>query len=241
MTTYTINLVIGYKDATGQVHRRVTFGKRLTGRDLLLIDSDPQSQLPTQYNDLIIRAAITEFGTLPCPVPLRVLLELDSIDRDDLLRAFNFFQAQGQAQFQAELISDNTVRLAYGIRRGEHVYRTLEFGKRVTGLDEIEADKMTLRGLARAGFLAGRQIVRLIEDGGASDTGPVTLDDINTMDASDVSLLLLGAERWRQSFRRIGQGVQAELGGNSLSTGSSDGVDGDRNTIAADREIERLH
>src|SRR6201999_3753418 len=92
-------------------HNRVTFGKRVNGKTFFAIDDDPQSSIPTQYNYLLLRAAITEFGALKMPVPLSVLLNLDSIDRDDLNEAFNRFSVESLGENQAEYLAENKVKL----------------------------------------------------------------------------------------------------------------------------------
>ena len=111
---HTIDLIGGYTDAKRVTHRRVTFGHRITGKDIFNLDSDPASQNPTQYQDLIVRAAITEFGTLTMPVPLQVLLNLDSIDREDLTEAHNKFQTLSLGERKAELLPEYQCKLAFG-------------------------------------------------------------------------------------------------------------------------------
>src|SRR4051812_42214235 len=71
----------------GAPHRHVVFSYRITGDDLFRLDSPPQSDVATQYQDLTIAEAITEFGAIEMKdtkgarkrVPLNKLLELDSI------------------------------------------------------------------------------------------------------------------------------------------------------------------
>src|SRR5688572_28862775 len=91
--THSVDLVGGYVDKKDVRHSRVVFGHRITAQDLFNLDEDPQGQNPTQYNDLIIRSSIVEFGTLPMPVPLTVLLNLDSVDREDLVDGHNVYSA----------------------------------------------------------------------------------------------------------------------------------------------------
>src|SRR5436853_2749494 len=104
----TIELDIGYKDPRGTIHRRVTFGKRINGKALFAIDEDVQSSSPTQHADLLQRASMTEFGEMKMPVPLKVLLSLDSLDREDIADAYRSFSEQSFGQRTMELLSPTT-------------------------------------------------------------------------------------------------------------------------------------
>ena len=200
--TKTIELIGGYTEK-GVTHRRVTFGKRLTAKTLFDIDVDPQSALPTQHIDLIHRAAITEFGTLTCPVRLAVLLDLDSIDREDLAAAYGVFQVESAGGREGKAVSDTVTQWAFGYERDGSTYDRIEFGRRLTGRDEVAADQAGLTELARRVWLAGRQVARLAQSKGAMTLeGPLELDALETLDSADVVLLMGGAERYRQSFRQ---------------------------------------
>lgn len=212
----TLALIGGYRAKDGVVHRAVTFGQRLRGADLFALDTDPQAALPTQHSALIWGKSITAFGTLTMPVPLNVLLDLDSLDRDDLGTAYNDFQSESAAGREAEFISDTVVRLAFGFEREGVVYDLVEFGQRLTGRDEVAADKEQLVGAARRCFLAGRQIKQLRQaDGAATLNGPVVLSWFEALDAADIVTLLGAAEIFRQSFRRVREGVQKQMGAGS--------------------------
>ncbi|MGB8508137.1 MAG: hypothetical protein WCD76_07020, partial [Pyrinomonadaceae bacterium] len=91
----TIILIGGYKDASGTLHREVEITKRLLGCDLFDIEANELSVLQTNRESLILSHAITKFGTLKMPTPLTALLALDSIDRDDLLDAYNDLESEG--------------------------------------------------------------------------------------------------------------------------------------------------
>src|SRR5438128_2150481 len=98
LTPHTIQLQIGHvqkgrRNQKDTLHRSVSFGKRINGKTLFAIDADPQSDIPTQYADLLMRASIVKFGTLKMPVSLGVLLGLDSVDREALSDAFAVFTA----------------------------------------------------------------------------------------------------------------------------------------------------
>src|ERR1044072_2484332 len=97
----TVTLAVGYNDGK-ETHTNVEVSRRLLGADLFAIDDNPQSAIATNHEFMILARAITKFGTLRVPVPLTVLLSLDSIDRDDLLQAYNDLEAEGG---KAEVIS----------------------------------------------------------------------------------------------------------------------------------------
>jgi len=200
----TVDLMVGYTDARGLRHTRVVFGKRLTGKDLFRIDSDPQSEITTQYQDLIMRASIVEFGTMTMPVPLRALLSLDSIDRDDLAAAHHRFSMTSIDGRQPEIESDTRVLMIVGYELNGLTYDVVEFGRRLTGMDEVEADKRgyKLGSIKRVCFLAGQQVSRLLQSNGASELkGPIGLEVFEKLDALDLQALRLGSEVYRNSFR----------------------------------------
>lgn len=209
MNTHTIQLGLGYRDPKGALHKDVTFGKRLTGRELFNIDTDPQAKNQTQYTALLMRAAITKFGALVLPVTLNALLDLGSTDRDDLTEAFNEFQ--GMTERQAEFISESELRLPIGYERNGIVYDRVTFGTMMTGWHEVEADKQNLTGIKRVCFLTGKQIVKLTAtDGGGDLAGEVGIEVFEELDVADIYALRLAGEVWRQSFRRSGKAVQKE-------------------------------
>jgi hypothetical protein len=236
----TIELLGGYTDNTGKgvTHKKVTFSKRLTGADYFRIDDDPQSNIPTQYEALILRQAITEFGTLTMPVPLTVLLQLDSIDRDDLNEAYNKFSRESMRALAVgspepaasvdRLIDGRSLKLLVGYERNGLVYDLVEFGKRLTGMDEVAADTFSLSGIRRVCFMAGQQVVKLYQSNGASVLeGPMGLEMFERLDAVDIALMKAGAEVWRQSFRLPGRAVSAERPGpQRVAPGAGDGLAG---------------
>ncbi len=221
MKTETIELIGGYTDKDGKTHKTVTFGKRLTAKDLMNVDTNPQARIETQYQDLIRRQMITKFGTLKMPVGLNALSSLNSIDRDDLESAADRFLANSREGREGEFREINLIKLMFGFEIGETFYDVVEFGNQLIGLDEIEADVKGLRGVARDCFMVGRQISKLSTDDGtaASITGKVDLDKFDSLDAEDLSLLKVGGELYRQSFRLKRESVSgkpdSESGDNS--------------------------
>jgi hypothetical protein len=205
ITPVTIDLPIGHTDLKKVMHTRVTFGQRISGKKLFAIDDDPQSEISTQYQDLLLRAAITEFGTLKMPVTLKVLLDLDSIDREDLNEAFNRFSVESLGERKVEHLADDKVRLAIGYESNGLVYDIVTFGRRLTGMDEVEADRFKLTGIRRICFLAGKQVVKLSQSEGASELdGPMPLEYFEKLDTLDIGAIRVASEVWRNSFRRPG-------------------------------------
>lgn len=221
--THTVELVGGHVDTAGTRHTRVVFGRRIMAKDLFALDDDPQAQNPTQYNDLVIRAHITEFGTMKLPIPLSVLLNLDSVDREDLQDGANIFQAMSAEGRSGEFLPDHKVKLGWGFKVNDVVYGHAQFGKRVTGIDDVEADRASLKpGIRRLCFLVGRQITEIsTEDGTAKIDGAIPLDYFESLDAADIATLRGAAELWRQSFRIAGASVSRNgTGKDSSSPGS---------------------
>jgi len=209
-TTRTIDLVGGHVDKEKKRHTHVVFGHRLTGKDLFQADEDPLGQNPTQYQSLLVRAAITEFGTLPMPVALSVLLDLDSIDREDLIEGQNAYSAMTTEGHESEFLPDHKVRLGWGFKINDVIYDVVQFGKRVTGREDIEADRASLSpGIRRTCFLIGKQISRISNvHNTASIEGAVAVKHFESLDGADIATLRGAAEMWRQSFR---------VGGTALS------------------------
>lgn len=233
-TTKTINLDVGFTDKKKVEHTRVTFGKRLKGSDLINIDSDPQSNIATQHQLLILRAAITEFGSLPMPVTLQQLLSLDAIDIADLIAAYGDFLRATAGERKAEVISPSEVHLAIGYEANGLTYTHATFGNRLTGMDMVEADKANLEGLKRECFFIGCQIAKLsTEDGAYYLDGPIAIEVFEKLDGNDISALRMGALAWQQSFRARRQAVQAEAGKDSADDGVSHKLERREDTVAA--------
>lgn len=218
-----ITLNVGYNDGK-TTHAEVDLSNRLRGADLFAIDENPLSNLPANHEFLIVSRAITKFGSLRLPVPLTVLLSLDSIDRDDLLEAYNDLEAEG-AGGDAEILSDSKVRLVDGIEIGGVRYDVVEFGFRIRGYDYAEADKLQLDGARKAFYLVGRQVSRLSQsDGSAFLDGPLDLSTLEQFYARDLYTMRSASEVWRQSFRRPRKAVQAGAGGDGLRVDEGDGA-----------------
>jgi phage FluMu protein gp41 len=207
--THTVELAGGYKDKKEVVHRAVAFAHRITAKDLFALDEDPRATIPTQYNDLLLSRAITKFGELKIPIAATVLLDLDSVDREDLVEGHNVFSALSAEGHNAEFLPDHNVRLGWGFKINGLEYRRVAFGRRVTGRDEVDADRAGLKpGVRRLCFLIGRQIQKIsTQDSSSEIDGPVSLSEFESLDGADVATLRGAAELWRQSFRIRGAEV----------------------------------
>ncbi len=229
VTPLTIELPFGYTDKEGKNHRSVTFGRRLPGREFFMIDHDGQGKSSTQYSDMIVRHAITAFGTLRMPVGQHILLGLKRVDREVLAEEHGRFMEDSMKGRSAELLSESTVRLAFGVERDGLVYDTIEFGKHITGNDEVEAHRQKLIGVKRECYLVGKQVIRMSssENEQAVIEGPMTLSVFDVLDSSDIAPVLEGAARWRDSFRRTGtrdEGQAADGMADSVRDGMEAGV-----------------
>jgi phage FluMu protein gp41 len=213
--THTIELAVGYQarggkgEPEGERHTRVTFGKRLTGADLMNAHDDPQSNVPTQYKLLLLRAGITKFGSLPTPVTLLALLSLDSVDIEDLAAANNEFLSKTQEGHAAEFVSDSEVKLPFGFSSQGLTYNRVLFGRRITGLDMVAAEKKGYGELRRECYLIGREIAQLsTEDHVHTLDGPVEVQVFEALDGHDITVLRTASAIWRDSFRNGRGGLQ---------------------------------
>lgn len=234
--THTIELLGGYTDKEGNLHTKVTFGRRLTAGDLWTIEDDPETQLQTQHQMLISRRMMTEFGTIGIPT-LPMLLSLDRVDLRDMQRAEDYFARNSRENRTAEFLEGNKVRLYFGFQIGEVIYDIAEFGNRLTGNDEVEADRLGLTGVKRTCFELGRQISRLASsDHSLVLEGGVALEYFESVDMEDLGMLRLGGEMATQSFRFRGKAISEQRdGAGGVSAGEGDGLDGKPNSKSAKR------
>ncbi len=232
---HSIELSGGFNDKENKSHTRVVFGKRLTTKDLIDLDNDPQAANPTQYNDLIRRKMIVKFGDLKMPATLNALLSLDSIDREDLAAAADKFVQASRGETIGEMREDGEVKLRFGFDIDGTTYNVVRFGKLTTGKDEMEADALG-SGVARQCFLIGRQITSLsTDDGLARIEGAVAPDKFNALDAEDFNQLRMGELLWRNSFRLKRTGVSVERdGGDGVYSGAGDAIVGSGDSESAD-------
>lgn len=212
-----IELPIGYTDKQGVLHRSVTIGQRVNGHMLFNIDDSPLASLQTQYNLLLLSATITEFGTLLkkngnqrggaerfIPVPITVLLSLNTIDLDCLDEAQALFSARGMEGRESKHVSESTLKLYFGYedKASGAIYDTVEFGSQTTGRDLVEADRRKLSPMRRLCFLDGLLISKICSSDGALELpGPLGLEIFEQLDMADIFAVRSAAEVWRSSFR----------------------------------------
>jgi hypothetical protein len=226
-----VELPIGYTDKQGFLHRSVTIGQRVNGRMLFDIDSDPAASLQTQYNLLLLRATITEFGSLMkrksagrevfLPVPLLVLISLNTVDLDILDEAQALFSARGMESRESKHVSESTLKLyfGYGDKASGAIYDMVEFGNQTTGRDLIEADRRKLSPMRRLCFLDGLLVSKISTSDGALELpGPLGLEIFEHLDMADIFAIRSAAEVWRSSFRERGKELRR---GSSASGGDN--------------------
>ncbi|HMU34480.1 MAG TPA: hypothetical protein PKC89_11495 [Pyrinomonadaceae bacterium] len=226
---HTITLLTGYTDKKGELHREVTFGKRLSVGDIMLLDSDPRATSPTQYNDLVMRRMITKFGSLPLPIGDGVLASLDTIDREDLrVGGDRFLKLSRGDDRKGEILDAETNRLAFGFEIDGTPYPLVKFGRMQTGNDEYQADALGLTGVSRECFLLGTQIASIESEDGTRIEGPIGIKDFASLDGEDLVQLRSSAHLRRLSFRFSRESISRERNGeNNLSANGSDGNDGE--------------
>lgn len=211
-----VKLQYGYKDDKGILHRDVTFGRRLTGGDLMSIDNDPQSRSRTQYGDLIRRRAMTKFGKLKImPPALPILLGLNKIDRGDLERGYEEFAAKGREGRENAFLPDNKVRLYWGFEIEGVRYPLVELNGMTTGMDEVAADTLGLEGLSRELFILGRSISKIstLDDPPITKEGPIDLSAFQDLDGDDIIALRQGGLLAEMFFRISGKEVSKKRDG----------------------------
>lgn len=232
-----VELKFGYKDKDGIVHREVTFGKRPTVGDLVLLDSNPLATNPTHRTLLVRRLMITKFGSLEIPLKPNVMTTLDTYDDDELQRAGDRFLAESREGKQCEFVGDNVYRLAHPITIGEADFDTIKFGRRLTVADNIEADERRLGdGLARAVFQVCRQIVEISDsESGVKLDGQPEPDQFSTMDGEDFQMLRFAAEFFRLGVDSGSDGTDDE---NDNDGRKNDGLVGSGDPDDAETEVQ---
>src|SRR5262245_23103532 len=123
----TVTLIDGYRDAQGGLHREVEVGYVLRGADLFSIDEHPLGTTQAARDFLILSKAITRFGTMRLPVPPTVLAELDTVERDDLLTAYNDLEKKSRGGRRPEVLPDGRLRLASGYEHDGITYDVVEY------------------------------------------------------------------------------------------------------------------
>lgn len=185
-----VRLRFGYQDKEQpeQFHKHVGFGKRPTGADFMAAAEESNSDI--QFSLALAQTAITEFGQLEMPVPLTVLLSLNQIDREKLLKTyFSFLVDTGS---NGEILADGKVRLGFGFERSGKRVTNVEFGKLLTGYDEIDIESEAKTGWQAHSMRLAKEIIAPAD---------LTLAEIEALDVDDFTLLRSAEESWLNSFR----------------------------------------
>jgi hypothetical protein len=195
---HTVHLVTGYTEK-GVTHAEVTFGRRLRGRQLFNI-SDQEGGV--EYGSRLYQAAVTRFGSLPSPIPLKAFLSLAAIDRELLEEGYNKFMQDSIGGRMSEAIDESTVKLPIGFQRGDLVYNVATFGNQLTGYDEMKAERQRVSAMEKTCFLLGMEITKFCtEDGAHSLETPIGLSVFDQMDVADLIALNQARGEWFESIR----------------------------------------
>ncbi len=200
----TIELPFGYQSKDGALHKRVVFGKRPTGEDLVRLTSDRQSEVNTQFQLLFQRTSIVEFGSLMkrgMSVPLTTLLALNRADRDALAETHAEFLQTTLEGRSTEALSESAFRLAFGLEVGGEVFDVVEFGNLPTGADEVRIDKSQTGSWHRGLLMLEAQIVKLSQSEGSAVNNGVEMETMLRADWFDLEAMNEGAQAWMNSFR----------------------------------------
>lgn len=218
-----VKLTYGYKDKKGEVHKDVTFGKRPTLNDLILLDTNPMARNPTQREQLTRRLMITKFGTIQMPAALNAFAALDTVDDDLLRRGADEFLKKSREERSGEFLDGNTVKLMFGITLDGVDFDTVVFGRRLTVADNIESDQLGYAGIQRLTYQICKQIETAKDSAnGLTYKGEITMDKLEAVDGEDFNLLRLAAEFFRLAGTGTGE-KNREADDDGSVDGESDG------------------
>ncbi|HEX8177847.1 MAG TPA: hypothetical protein VF543_22350 [Pyrinomonadaceae bacterium] len=201
-----VKFLRGYTDENGKEHKSATIGRRIKGRDLFEIDEELKGLTPSVTDLPFYRAATVSFGELKEPFPMKAFLSLVSIDRERLVKAYEDFIRETSKEREVEIISDDTVRLAFGIERDGSIYNVAKFGYLLTGFDEIEADDKRYTGMKRVCYLLRKEIISFTtQDGALSLPCPLPMTVLEEMDMVDILALRETSLRYSDSFNEAAE------------------------------------
>jgi hypothetical protein len=191
-SAHVVELKFGYEDreAPETMHRRVRFGRRPTAADFIK-SAEECGGSDLQFALALAQSAIIEFGQLPMPVPLTVLLSLNQIDREKLTAAYFLFLGATGGE-NGEILDGGKVRLGTGFERNNKKIVDVTFGKLLNGYDEIEIERQA-EGLWHGNALRMTKEITAPQD--------LTLAEIQSLDVDDFTLLRNAEEQWLNSFR----------------------------------------
>lgn len=232
---YTVEFTTGFNGGDGQV-KSITFGKAVTGLMLFEVDAVisqlAEGNLHTRRELYVIQRSITAVGERSGTASVFDLESMDEFDIADLMDGFDKFNEQLTKGRNPEFISDSEVTLSIGFERAGYVYTKVKFGSVVTGRDMTQADGNNFQGLKRTCFLIGRQIVSLTTEDGANEIkGPIDIELFGGLHQTDIFVLRVASERWRDSFRTSRRKVQRqEVGAERVDNSEGNGMERVSNT-----------
>ena len=191
-TPHSVELRFGYEDKeTPDVkHRHVRLGKRPTAADFMK-SAEECSGSDIQFSLGLAQSAIVEFGQLTMPVPLTVLLSLNQIDREKLIKTyFSFLTETGSDG--GEILENGKVRLGFGVERDGKKNVDVEFTRLLDGYAEIEIEREAKTTWEANALRIAKEI---------TSPSDLTLADIESLDVDDFTLLRNAEEQWLNSFR----------------------------------------
>lgn len=186
------DLKFGYqdKDEPTLLHKSVVINKRPSCGDYIgALERAGDSSL--QLTLELVALSIAEFGKLTTPVPMTVLLSLNKIDRKFLVDEYNSFISE-TAISGGKIIEGGKVRLSKGFERDGKTIKDFEFGKLLTGYDEIEIEKQFSNSPKHTVLGIAKQL---------TNPSGVTLEELESLDSDDFLLLNEAEEKWLDSFR----------------------------------------
>lgn len=192
----TIELSFGHKDESGELHSLVTIGRRPAGKDLHALGRSPMWQSNSFILCGLLRASITRFGSLPVPIPTKVLLGLDSADLDDITKAQERYLELSAHGRKVERLSADEARLALGFEIGGRNYGVVRFQE--AKLTEVELEHISKAPWIDVAFLTlEREILRIsTPDNLYHISGPIGLDRLARLDYQDLEgLMRINTER----------------------------------------------
>ena len=198
------NLKFGYKDKEDSeiIHREVVISRRPTGKDLIQIAENDLDADETLSSLGLVAAMISRFGKLTMPVPITVLLQLNEIDTDKLRNEFSDFLSDSTEGKEAKVLDDGRAQLAFGINREGVNYDVVEFGNLLNGYDRININKEAKNPAQFKALKIAQEVAKLsTADGSKSISGALTLAEMESLDLSDIIVLMEAESQWLDSFR----------------------------------------
>lgn len=200
------NLKFGYREINSEtkeeiLHTEVVIGHKITIADFIKA-SDDTGNSEFQFTNELIRASITKFGSLETPLSMTVFLSLDETDREMLLEELNLFTAETLKQNSAKVTDNSQVQLTFGIMKDGENFEEVEFGKTLTGYDQLALEKVA----------SGKEMLKCLTlikhiknlrtlDGSRVFEGDLKLEDFKDVVIGDYFILQAAENKWLDSVR----------------------------------------